>query len=60
MEGVAVYMYASKVEMFRKLVNLTNCAVFKVQVSLFPCHRQDNFFIHIFETVAMWEPNPWG
>jgi len=58
MEGVAVYTYTNKVEMFRKLVNLTNCAVFKVQVSLFPCHRQ--FFIDIFETVAVCEPNPWG
>ena len=55
-----MYIYTNKVEMFRKLVNLTNCAVFKVQVSLFPCHRQDNSFMHIFETVAMWEPNPWG
>ena len=60
MEGVAVYIYTNKVEMFSKFVNLTNCAVFKFQVSLFPCHRQDNFFINTFETVAMWEPNPWG
>ena len=60
MEGVAVYIYTNKVEMFRKFVNLRICAVFKFQVSLFPCHRQDNFFIHIFETVAMWVPNPWG
>ena len=60
MEGVAVYTYTNKVEMFRKLVNLRNCAVFKFQVSLFACHRQDNFFIDIFETVAVYEPNPWG
>ena len=53
MEGVAVYIYTNKVEMFRKFVNLTNCAVFNFHVSLFPCHRQDNFFIDIVETVAM-------
>ena len=58
MEGVAVYIYTNKVEMFRKLVNLRNCAVFKFQVSLFPCHRQDKFFIDSFKTVAVWEPNP--
>ena len=29
MEGVAVYIYTNKVEMFRKLVNLINFAVFK-------------------------------
>ena len=33
MEGVAEY--TSKVEIFRKLVNLRNCAVFKFQVLCF-------------------------
>ena len=38
MAGVAV-------EMFRKPVNLRNCAGFKFQVSLFPC--QHNFLIDV-------------
>ena len=53
-------MESVTVEMFRKPVNLRNCVVFKFQVSLFPCHRQDDFLIVVRKMWRCVNQNPWG